>query len=1198
MAQTLLLGLGGTGSRVVNYVAAELKKKRISINDGQICCAVLDTNGNDRKKIKETNVGIPIIPTSKSRIIEDYLKMYANKGVRSWMPESPPLLKESMEDGAAQMRTKSRLAFMDTLSDGTIHELENYIAKLFDKRENVKIRVMIVSSLAGGTGSGMFIQTALWLRKFFDKRKCAVTIRGIFILPDVFINTIEDIRKDETEIQSLYANAYAAVRELNAITKIKVKGAKSVLPVQIDGLFDSEHGQPEGDPVYDYAFFIDDISEGGSVLTQIHHYEQVVARLVYMQLYAPMHDDLLSEEDNLFKRFQKSTEPVFGSCGTAKAIYPTEDVLRYCALRASEDSLSTAWRALDDEIKAKQKKEDEKEDGGAILLHRLNPRYEYVRLFDAKTGKTGNQVGKNRLFQKIANDVKNEERVDGEDGAVDISYTDKVEDFIEKIEKVISDTVDNSNPGNLSSIKLKKIWKENATDTRDTLLETVGKKEKAVKRFLEETDACVDTLAEEVLDLVCSSDMGDVNQENSDSIFGLFTKKDNDNKTRFVHPIAVRYLLYKLSTKLEEFKQTVNINKARTGAEKGYGANGKKKIDFDNPKTRRVAESDAIDYLNSKAALQNENEFIAKFKSLYFQHNEGQYELCRAYAVLAIKYRLAVLLSERLKSLTDVVEEFFADLNKVSNTIGDAIAENIRKNDQTTQKIIYVCASKEEKESLYKSLRINTEDSNADINEMIVRALYGKFCAKEKPEAEHNIAYRGESVGATLFKGMISAYSKLILEKNKTDIDLDIYTAICKSADMKCEKEQAAADETEHAFDRLDIDLETGESLGANDKHQRHVDAMSEMVKKLLDLGAPFLISDDEQPEDKNEHLVDDGEDDEKEEEMFTPIKKRKTFWGFHPIVTEKCPELGAILGVNVKSQENAGYAKNELDCYRAVYGIQAGYIGKFNELKNGEYYKSYRQVVREMIAGVDAGHPEELIQTPHLDKTWHLFLPYVTPEKQVLEDERFYRLFWLALAYGKISLDNNGKYQIMRTKKIATGQYEKGEPVKYNGDTVGKVNVLDLLAALKIDGSFMIDAAHLEKNFKEECENLDNYEGTEFLRGKVVKETKSKTGGETTKTTVGGLASKEDNNAVTVIVRYHNSPRHDDDVTAMLIQSLEKLCCELVANKYDSSEQAKIQYKGYELCKRIYTASAMKDKDIELINHWKDAWSRNSFSD
>ena len=44
MAQSLLLGLGGTGSRVVNYVVKELREKHIAINDGNICCAVLDTN--------------------------------------------------------------------------------------------------------------------------------------------------------------------------------------------------------------------------------------------------------------------------------------------------------------------------------------------------------------------------------------------------------------------------------------------------------------------------------------------------------------------------------------------------------------------------------------------------------------------------------------------------------------------------------------------------------------------------------------------------------------------------------------------------------------------------------------------------------------------------------------------------------------------------------------------------------------------------------------------------------------------------------------------------------------------------------------------------------------------------------------------------------------------------------------------------
>ena len=973
--QTLLLGLGGTGSRIVNYVAADLRKKNISINDGTICCAVLDTNDNDRQKLMDTGVGIPVIPTSKDRIVSDYLKMYGPKGVREWMPESPALLKESMKDGASQMRPKSRLAFMDILEDHTIRELEQQIEKLFDKRDNAKIRVMVVSSLAGGTGSGMFIQTALWLRKYFEKRKCAITIRGIFVLPDVFINTIQDIRTDNTEIQSLYANAYGAIRELNAITKIKTKGMVPLSPVKIDSLFDSEKGQPDGQPVFDYAFFIDDISEGGSVLSQIDHYEQVAARLVYMQLYAPMHDDLYSEEDNLFKRFQKCEEPVFGSCGTAKAVYPGDDILRYCALRAARDSLSAGWRRLDMAIKEKQRKEDEKEKNGVVLTHRIDPRTEYVRLFDAEAAKTGEQIGKDRLFANIANDVKNEEIIPGDDGHVEINYTDKVQDFLDKLEEILATVVDTADPGALSGLKLKPSWVKQASDTRETLLSLVEKKTKAVSRFIEDADSEVDALAEEVLDRIFTSDMGDVNMENAESIFGMLTKKNRNGETYFVHPVAVRYLLYKLAAKLDELKGSIVLDTLRQCAERGYG-NGKPKISFDNAKTAKEEDS-PVSYLKSKGFLQNEDKFLQTFKNLYAQHNAGQFELCRAYAIAALKLRVAILISKRLEKLTACVEGFFYNLVKVSNTIEDALAENIRKNNTIAQKVIYVCASEEEKAALYHDLRLDTNNSDAAVNKIVVNALYGQFCAQESAMAENNKPYVGKSVETIFFREIIGAYSDSIRSKHGEEIDMDIYTAICRSMDIADEKK--SEDRYEAESDRLDVDLETGESRG-DGRHRRHVEAMADMKDRLFKLASPFLIHDEEY-----EDIPEDADD-------MTPTQKDKTFWGLHPIVAAKCPELARILGVNLKLQENSGYAKNELDCYRAVYGIQAAHVQKFNELKDGDYFRCYQQVVNSMLAG----GPEDLIHTPHLDKTWHLFLPYITPAKQVAEDAKFYRMFWL----------------------------------------------------------------------------------------------------------------------------------------------------------------------------------------------------------
>lgn len=1184
MAQTLLLGLGGTGSRIVNNVANDLKKKKIRVNDGNICCTVLDTNENDQNKIKGSGVGIPVVATSKDRKVEDYLKMYAHKGVRDWMPESPSLLKESMKDGASQMRPKSRLAFMDIIEDRTIHELEAFINKLFDKRDDAKIRVMIVSSLAGGTGSGMFIQAALWVRNYFAKRKCSITIRGIFVLPDVFVNTVKDIREDDTERASLYANAYGAIRELNAITKIKTKAnASSLLPVRIDTLFDSEKNQPDGTPVFDYAFFIDDISEGGSVLQEIEQYEQVVARLVYMQMYAPMHDDLYSEEDNLFKRFQKSTEPVFGSCGTAKAIYPTEDIVRYCALRASQDAISTGWRRIDDEIAQKQQKEEEKEASGAVINKKLNPVTEYIRMFETLSAKSGEKAGRDRLFLNIANDVKNEELMESEDGNI-VNYTDKIEDFMENIDELIATTIDTEDPGSLSKLRLKKDWVDATGETVETLKTTVTNTEKKVKRFIDEMEEGVDGIVDTLMDQIFSTSMGDVNMADKSSIYGLLSKKDSNNQDYFVHPIAVRYLLYKLRIRLDEIKADIVVSAHRSRAEKGY-KDGDAKIEFDNAKTR-AAEDSPVEYLESMKRGQQKDKGFKEFKSLYVQHNANQAELCRTYAINIVKHNLAIKMQERLAKLVEQIEQFFKDLVKVSNTLKDSVAENVRKNEETVQKVMYICASGEEKEALYKSINFNTGNSDHSINGIIVDALYGKFCALESPASPANANYADRSVVVTFFTEVVKAYQELIVKKNKDDIDLDIYSAVCKSADIAAEKEAAKIAENEQEANTLNIDLSTGEVVEDDSKHQRHISAMQSLVDDLMRMGAPFLISDDEQPEDNHEYDGSESDYGEYETAAFMPIKKRKTFWGFNPIVSEKCSELGAILGINVSSQENIAYAKNELDCYRAVYGIQAGYIPKFNELNGGDYYTCYRDAVDQMVLEAGKGNEAELIHTPHLDKTWHLFLPYITPEKQRAEDEKFYRLFWLALAYGMISLNKSGKYQVARTRKTVTGEYIENEVITFKGKEVGKVDVDQLVAALKLDGSFMLMASRLAKKFEKECEEIVSYESTELLRGKTVADGK---GG---KNVEGGLASEQDNNAVTVIVRYHKCPRHDTDVTAMLIQSLEKLLQKLIENKYERGEEEKVKQKAFELCQRIYNASAMKDKDIDLIRHWKEAWS------
>ena len=91
------------------------------------------------------------------------------------------------------MRMKSRLAFLNTYSGMKIKTIEDLISLMMTAGTgDDDIRVMIVSSISGGTGAGMFLQTALWIRNIFKERGREIKLRGMLLLPDVFVKTIKD----------------------------------------------------------------------------------------------------------------------------------------------------------------------------------------------------------------------------------------------------------------------------------------------------------------------------------------------------------------------------------------------------------------------------------------------------------------------------------------------------------------------------------------------------------------------------------------------------------------------------------------------------------------------------------------------------------------------------------------------------------------------------------------------------------------------------------------------------------------------------------------------------------------------------------------------------------------------------------------------------------------------------------------------
>ncbi len=1164
MAQTLLIGLGGTGSRVINNVVKELHANKKEINDGNICCAVLDTNVNDNGAIADSGTGVPVVPTSRAMRISEYLDTYRHLHVEEWCPQSPSLLEESMIDGASEMRIKSRIAFLDTCETKVIDELGQSINDLLKNGTGSKIRVMIVSSLSGGTGAGMFIQVALWIRRFLKESN--VMIRGIFMLPDVFAHTINDIKMNKATMVRHYTNAYASIQELNTITKIRMGGDVELSEkITLGDLFDSDRDKGIGKPVYDFAFFVDYKDENGITLETIAEYEKMVAQLVYMQLFSPINEDMFSEEDNTFVEFVKAEEPLYGSCGTSKAVYPRNSVKAYCSLRAAQDSLSDGWGKIDTEIQSLlDEKEQEKKDG-IFSNETIDPRAKYVELFEEFISVNPEKAGKDRFFINIAKDVKNEVVIKGTDSKVTISETDKVEDFITLLsgEMIDSSVAENSGtaPYNTSEKTLLSNCKSIADFEKKVKKDEIGLEE-ALRSFEMEASR----LADSIVNAVFPYSMNATEIDNEYSIYGLLAKKDLKGNWNFVHPVAARYILYKLARNLEEVIESTPLtdNKmiALTG---GDGA----KL-FDNKSTRET-ETSASQYLGSKKWHQGEDAFLKNFAENYAKFIKTKIALCEKYEKDVLLVAVYKKLLERVNLLIEQLEAFFKKLGDVQEKLQIEVAKNIAESDGVVGKTMYVFGDSESKEFIYRSLDMKLDQSSHEVNKSLIEAVYGRVCAEKRGSNPENQKYKNVSVITAFIASLVYTFRQRIDNdrNNNEQVNLDIYAAICKECDAKQKKKEEEKQRrdleegrTEDPFADFDrVDLETGKVAKNTAREQRYQDAFRACRNMLIRLAAPCLIHTKEVSQNAS----------------GTVTTRQKTFWGFSDEVAEAYPSLGKELGVNTDLQADSAYPKNELYCYRATYGIAAKYIPKFNELENGAYYSSYDMTIREMVANYEGRQGERaLVVTPHLDKNWHRILPAITLEKQKQAELQFYRGLWLAIAYGMLKTNKEGNIVIERPVDTGYGDSVKTEiPLTYKGKSLTKTDVVKIIEILKADKMFRdTNIPAREQEFKAELESMDNYVDTTVMKGLTT--------------------GKDDLNPIDFVSRYNGSLKHNRVVSKRLIEALESITYDLAAAFNTDRSEKKLEEAKYRLCKMIYDSSARSKGKSDVFEDWEKAFEQH----
>ena len=242
MQRTIVIGLGGTGLDVIRSL-----RRRIVENHGRVDALpylrflFIDTDKNAVEVTEGTRKDWEVLgqPTNLSPAecaivgIEDpgaYLKNLSGyKQIEPWFPaENLEGIDQTAKKnpGASQIRPLGRMAF--TINESEIrNKFLATLASLPNPPGGGNTRVVVVCSLSGGTGSGMFLDIAYGLKKWEPN----IETLACLVLPSM----------TESRGPRYLANAYAALLELNyfSVPAVKQNGRekpiKFAMPLEREG---------------------------------------------------------------------------------------------------------------------------------------------------------------------------------------------------------------------------------------------------------------------------------------------------------------------------------------------------------------------------------------------------------------------------------------------------------------------------------------------------------------------------------------------------------------------------------------------------------------------------------------------------------------------------------------------------------------------------------------------------------------------------------------------------------------------------------------------------------------------------------------------------------------------------------------------------------------------------------------------------
>jgi hypothetical protein len=257
--------------------------------------------------------------------------------IAAWITEDKERIpKGAITMGAKQVRPLGRLSLfwhVEKIYDKMFTSVQR-LTDLKQGSEKRGINVFLISSVCGGTGSGVLLDVAYLARNAIDKAGIDPEfcyVNGVLALPSVF-PTVKKI--------GIESNAFACLRELD---------------YYMEAEWQVDYGNPRvpqfsisGRRPFNIVYLVDARNEQGQGLSGLDEIAPMIAEAVYLQVSSQVGNANASAFDNVdvlasrVLNYDENREvpTAYSSLGTASLVFPVSKIIELCANRLGRDLVS------------------------------------------------------------------------------------------------------------------------------------------------------------------------------------------------------------------------------------------------------------------------------------------------------------------------------------------------------------------------------------------------------------------------------------------------------------------------------------------------------------------------------------------------------------------------------------------------------------------------------------------------------------------------------------------------------------------------------------------------------------------------------------------------------------------------------------------------------------------------------------------